>query len=83
MNLNRYLEGVDEVALPHVKRNLETLANAIDGKIGKSFMGGFCTAVWNNYLLEAFRHADDHCTKYMKVFVQFVYDNAPSNREKV
>jgi hypothetical protein len=83
MDTEKYLEGVDDESRPHVKRNLETLANAISGLIGKNFMGGFCTAVWNNDLNRAFNNADKHCTKYMKVFVQFVNDHAPGNREKI
>lgn len=79
----KYLEGVDDVSRPHIERNLETLANAISGKIGMRFMGGFCTAVWNNDLTAAFNNADQHCTKYMKVFVRFLNDFAPSNREKI
>lgn len=79
----KYLEGVDDESRPHVERNLDTLANALSGKIGMSFMGGFCTAVWNNDLTAAFNNADKHCTKYMKVFVQFINEFAPSNRDKI
>lgn len=81
--LDKYLEGVDTEARPHVERNLISLAHGINGSIGLKFMGGFCVAVWNNDLLGAFRNADEHCTKYMKVFVAFANEFAPYNREKI
>jgi hypothetical protein len=80
MDIEKYLTNVDDEAKPHIQRNLESLANGLSGKIGLTFMGGFCVAVYNNNLTEAFNNADKHCTKYMKVFVQFINDNAPKKR---